>query len=245
VPAKAFAFLAAPHLGVQSFVRSLENTGEAVPGLSRQLQRLGVTGPDGLANHLTGDLVIEGGAAGSATGAPGAAVLLGTNNEVAMRSSLNRLASRLMPQMFGSSSMVTTSSGRLKIVHKTPTVRWSTVTNNGVTVRYVSSPIPAGTVQPAYAVTNGMGIVGTSPEAVESVIETRYSGPSIATAPSFVAAISHGSTQGDVVYVDFQPVWGMIGSQNISGNLTPLRTLLVTGHQTPDLMTERVFLSIG
>jgi hypothetical protein len=97
----------------------------------------------------------------------------------------------------------------------------------------------------AYTVTNGMGIVGTSPEEVESVIDTKAGGPSVASAPNFVAALSHGSTQGDVVYVDFQSLFDMVGSQGVSENLKPMRTLIVTSHQTPDLVTERAFLSIG
>jgi hypothetical protein len=105
--------------------------------------------------------------------------------------------------------------------------------------------LPGSGLQVAYTVTNGMGIVGTSPQEVEAVIDSESGGASVATAPNFVSAISHGSTQGDVIYVDFQSVWDMMGSQNVSGNLTPLRTLLVTGHQTPDLVTERLFLSIG
>ena len=90
-----------------------------------------------------------------------------------------------------------------------------------------------------------MGIVGTSPQEVEAVIDTKAGGASVASEPNFVAAISHGSTQGDVIYADFQALFDMVGSRDVSANLTPLRTLVVTGHQTPDLVTERAFVSIG
>jgi hypothetical protein len=244
VPAKAFAFIAAPHLGVESFVQSLQNTGEVAPGLSNQLRRLGITGPDGLANHLTGDLVVEGGAG---SGTPGGAILLGTDDEAAMQRSLDRMASRLVPELLSnaSSRVVATKSGGFKVVHKTMRVRWATVTHNGATIRYVANPMPGPGVQLAYTVTNGMGIVATSPQEVQAVMDTKNGGSSVASAPNFVAAVSHGSTQGDVVYVDFQSLFGMFGGEGISGNLKPLRTLIVTGHQTPDLVTERAFLSIG
>ena len=244
VPAKAFAFLASPQLQAKSLLQSLGSS-SVVPGLARQLERLGITGPDGLASHLTGDLAVEGEAGG---GAPGGAFLLGTDDEGAMQKALDRMARRLVPELLGSSSASiasSSSSGTLKVVHKTPPVRWATVTDNGVTIRYVASPTPAPGIQFAYAVTNGMGIIGTSPEEVKSVIDTKAGGPSIATAPNFVAAISHGSTQGDVIYVDFQSVIDLIGSQSVSGNLKPLRTLILTNQESPDLVTERVFLSIG
>jgi len=244
VPAKAFAFLAAPHMGAKAFIQSLDNTGDIIPGLSRNLRRLGVTGPDGLENHLTGDLVVEGGAG---SGTPGGAFLLGTDDEAAMQRSLDLLARRFVPQLVGSSEAGATlsSSGKVRVRQTSPQVGWATETHGGATIRYVTSPSSAAGLQIAYTVTNGMGIVGTSPQEVEAVIDTKSGGPSVATAPNFVAAISHGSTQGALVYVDFQSVWDMVGSQNVSANLTPLRTLIVTGHQTPDLVTERLFLSIG
>ena len=141
VPAKAFAFLAGPQLGAKSFIQSLEGTAGVLPGLSRQLRRLGISGPDGLANHLTGDLVVEG---ESGNGVPGGAFLLGTDDEAAMRNSLDRMGSRLVPELLSNSStsVVTTSSGSLKVLHKTPPVRWATITDNRVTIRYVSSPTP-------------------------------------------------------------------------------------------------------
>jgi hypothetical protein len=37
----------------------------------------------------------------------------------------------------------------------------------------------------------------------------------------------------------------MIGSGDVSGNLKPLRTLILTGHQTPDLVSQRLFIAIG
>jgi hypothetical protein len=241
VPAKAFAFLAGPHLGAKSFIQSIEGTSAVIPGLSRQLRRLGITGPDGLENHLTGDLVIEGEAG---NGVPGGALLLGTDDEAAMRETLDKVAARLVPQMLGGTKVVSTARGT-KVLHTTPAVHWATVTDKGVTIRFVASPTPGPGIQPAYAVTNGMGIVGTSPQEVRAVIDTRAGGPSVASAPSFVAAISHGSTQGDVVYVDFQSLFDMIGSGDVSGNLKPLRTLILTGHQTPDLVSQRLFIAIG
>jgi hypothetical protein len=126
-------------------------------------------------------------------------------------------------------------------------VRWATVTHDGVTIRYMQAgPNLAPGVQPAYAVTDGMGIIATSPEEVEAVLDTKAGAPSAATAPNFVAALSHkGSTRGDVVYVDLESLIGMLGSGgDVPGDLLPLRSLIVTDHYGADLISERVFLSV-
>src|SRR5262249_32306415 len=119
VPAKAFAFLAAPHMGAKAFVQSLDNTGDVIPGLSRNLRRLGITGPDGLETHLTGDRGVEGGAGG---GTPAGAFLLGTDDEASMQRSLDLMAQRLVPQLVGSSEATLSSSGRRRVLHETPPV---------------------------------------------------------------------------------------------------------------------------
>jgi hypothetical protein len=236
VPAPAAILVAAPRAPLGNLFAALDQSAPSA-GLSHQLRRLGITGPGGLEQHLTGDLVVEG------------AVLLGTDDEAAMQSALDRLAGRLAPKLLGtgSSSVVTTSSGPVVVRHHRVTVHWATVTDNGVTIRYATGPLGSSGIRPAYAVSDGMGIVATSPEAVQAVLDTKAGGPSIANAPAFVLAARHvGSTKGDVVYLDIRTLGGMIGSGgNESGDLHALQSLIVTDHHSPDRITERVFLSIG
>ena len=63
------------------FLQTLESTPGLPPGLARELQRLGVTGPNGLESHLTGDLVIEG---SQGVSSPAGAILIGTDDEAVM-----------------------------------------------------------------------------------------------------------------------------------------------------------------
>jgi hypothetical protein len=167
---------------------------------------------------------------------PGGAVLLGTDDEAAMQSALDRLAGRLAPKLLGSAShsVAVTSSGHVIVRHHRVTVHWATVTDNGVTIRYATDPLGSSGIRPAYAVSDGMGIVATSPEAVQAVLDTKAGGPSIANAPTFVLASRHaGSTKGDVVYLDFWTLADLIGSGGAeSGDLHALRSLIVTDHHS-------------
>jgi hypothetical protein len=101
-------------------------------------------------------------------------------------------------------------------------------------------------MRPAYAVSDGMGIVGTSPEAVQAVLDTKAGGASIANAPEFVLAAQHADrAQGDVVFLNFRSVLDLIGEAQASSDLRALQSLIVTDQYTSDLITERMFLAIG
>ena len=131
------------------------------------------------------------------------------------------------------------------VLSKRPQVRWATLTHDGVSIRYVARGGPPG-FRPAYAVTGGMGIIASSPEEMVAVLDTKAGAPSVATAPKFIAAISHGgSTRGDVIYLDFESLVNLMSpSGQVPGDLRPLRTLIVTDHYAADRITERLFLSI-
>jgi hypothetical protein len=245
IPAPASFFLAAPRAPINTFLDALDQSPLSAD-LGRELRRLGVTGPEGLEHHLTGDIVVEGSVGGSG---PGGALLLGTDDEAAMQSTLDRLARRFAPKVLasGSSSVTVKSSGTLVARHQRVRVRWDTVIHNGVTIRFATDPAGGSSwMRPAYAVSDGMGIVGTSPEAVQAVLDTKAGGPSIENAPEFVLASEHaGSTQGDVVFLNFRSVMDLFGAGQASSDLRALQSLIVTDHYTSDLITERVFLSIG
>jgi hypothetical protein len=245
IPAPASFFLAAPRAPLASFFDAVDQSVLSAD-LGQELRRLGITGPEGLEQHLTGDIVVEGGVGGPS---PGGAVLLGTDDEAAMQSTLDRLARRLAPKLLASSpsSTTVTSKGKLVVRHRAAPVRWDTVTDNGVTIRFATDPAGGSSwLRPAYAVSDGMGIVGTSPEAVQAVLDTKTGGPSIANAPDFVSALQRaGSTEGDVVFLNFRSLMDLVGDGQASSDLRPLQSLIVTDHYTPDLITERVFLSIG
>jgi hypothetical protein len=244
VPAPASFFLAAPGAPLDTLFRSLERSPMS-SGLPQELQKLGITGPDGLEQHLTGDIVVEGGTGSSG---PNGVVLLGTDDEAAMQSALDRVAHRLVPQLAtnGSKSVTVTSTGTLVVRHPHTRVRWETVTDDGVTIRFATDSGGAlSGLQPAYAVSDGMGIIGTSPEAVQAVLDTKHGAPSIANDPAFVMAANHaGPPQGDVVFVNIHSLLRVVPGQT-SEVAQGLRSLIATDHFSSDRITERVFLSIG
>jgi hypothetical protein len=247
VPARAFAFVAGPRAPARVFLQTLENTPGLPPGIARELRRLGVTGPNGLETHLTGDLVIEG---SQGVSLPAGALLIGTDDEAVMSRTLERVARLLTSQTVtgiarGRSTVPPTQGYSSAVLTKRTHVRWATLTHDGVSIRYVARGGPPG-LRPAYAVTRGMGIIASSPEELEAVLDTKAGGPTVAQAPGFVAALSHGgSTQGDVIYVDIGSLVSMLQpAGSVPGDLAPLRTLIVTDHSAADRITERLFLSI-
>jgi hypothetical protein len=245
IPAPTSFFLAAPRAPINTFLEALDQSPLSVQ-FARELERLGLTGPDGLEHHLTGDIVVEGAVGGSG---PGGAILLGTDDEAAMQFTLDRVARRLVPRLLAGEnrSDTVTSSGTLVARHQRVRVRWDTVIHNSVTIRFATDPAAGSSwMRPAYAVSDGMGIVGTSPEAVQAVLDTKAGGVSIENAPEFVLAAEHaGSTQGDVIFLNFRSVMDIFGEGQVSSDLRALQSLIVTDHYTSDLITERVFLSIG
>jgi Protein of unknown function (DUF3352) len=245
IPAPTSFFLAAPRAPLASLFDAVDQSPFSA-GLGQELGRLGISGPDGLEQHLTGDIVVEAGVGGTS---PGGAVLLGTDDEAAMQSTLDRLARRFAPKLLASSSSSVSvpSKGKLVVRHGAPRMHWDTVTDDGVTIRFATDPAEGSSwMRPAYAVSDGMGIVGTSPEAVQAVLDTKAGGPSIENAPEFVLAAQHvGTTQGDVVFLNFRSLMDLFGGGQASSDLRALQSLIVTDHYTSDLITERVFLSIG
>jgi hypothetical protein len=246
VPARAFGFLTGPALPMKSFLQALETTPSLSPGLTGRLRRLGILGPGGLEEHLTGDFVLEG---GSGTAGPAGAMLIGTDDEAAMSRTLERVALLLTSQTVSGvakdTSTASAGQGYATVLTKRPHIRWATLTHDGVSIRYLAQGGPPG-FQPAYAVHDGMGILATSPQEVVAVLDTKAGAPSVATAPKFIAAIAHGgSTEGDVIYLDFQSLVNVTSrGGEIPGDLRPLRTLIVTDHYAADRITERLFLSI-
>jgi hypothetical protein len=247
VPARAFAFVAGPRAPARVFLQTLENTPGLPPGIARELRRLGVTGPNGLETHLTGDLVIEG---SQGVSSPAGAMLIGTDDEAVMNRTLERVARLLTSQTVtgaasGRSTAPTSQGYTSAVLTKRTHVRWATLTHDGVSIRYLASGGPPG-LRPAYAVTRGMGIIASSPEELEAVLDTKAGGPSVAQAPGFVAALSHGgSTEGDIVYLDIGSLVSMLEpAGSVPGDLAPLRTLIVTDHSAAERISERLFLSI-
>jgi len=235
VPADAAGFLSVAGLH-DSFQAALQ--GEATPldssglDLSGALHALGVDGPQGVLTHLTGDLAVEVRShAGSAV--PGGALLLGVDDAAAVRGFLDRLAG-------GSSALAATH---------TETYRGAQITSLAVGVLGDTG------IAPAYAVTGGMAIIGSSPAEVRAAIDAHASGARVTTAPGFVAA--GGFSPGDpILYLDLDrirsAVEGVLPADvantydtDLKANLAPLHALRITGQGTGAQATARLFVVTG
>jgi hypothetical protein len=242
VPAGAYGFLAAAGPpGAAGLGGLLSSRFAAEPGLGPSLRRLGLTGPDGLAKHLTGDLVVEA-SRESASRPVGGALLVGTDDETAMRRTLDRGATLLASSF--TNTMSPGSSG-----YK-PDVAWRTIVHDGVSIR--SAEIIVGgepqSVQPAYAVSGGMGILATSYRQVEAVLDAHAGGASITKSPTYHDARSHaGPALGSLLYLDLSKILSGVpgGSESsLAANLAPLRAFVVAGSRPSGRIAERAFLLI-
>jgi hypothetical protein len=242
----------------------------SAPGVGRSLRHLGLTGPDGLANHLTGDLIVE--ASRESESRPvGGALLVGTDDETAMRRTLERAAPLLLSSFTGSSRSIGggsssksrsvpadgsppgfsyTNNADSQMLRLRPVVHWRTIVHGGVSIR--SAEVTIGgrpqSVQPAYAVSDGMGILASSAAQVEAVLDAHAGGASVATSPTYMDASSHsGPAVGSLLYVDLSKIFsGVAGGadSSLTANLAPLRALIAAGSRPAGRIAERAFLLI-
>jgi hypothetical protein len=267
VPADAYGFLAAAGApGAKGLGGMLTSGLGSAPGIERSLRNLGLTGPDGLANHLTGDLIVEA-SPESGSRPVGGALLVGTDDEVAVRRTLERAAPLLLSSFTGGSSasvsrretvspfgsppgFVSTDNPHSPLLPLRPVVRWRTIVHGGVSIR--SAEVTIGgqpqSVQPAYTVSDGMGILASSVAQVEAVLDAHAGGASVTTSPTYVDASSHsGPAVGSLLYVDLSQILSRAtggADSSLTANLAPLRALIAAGSRPTGRIAERAFLLI-
>jgi hypothetical protein len=172
---------------------SLDQVTRDTPEAAKQLEELGVTGPDGLLSQLTGDVAAEASTDPGPIGY-GGALIVGTNEPEATKAWL----AKTMPQLpIGETSVAASSAGGYRIVHHEP--KWETEVHGGVTITYAAQ----GAELPiAYAVVGDAAVVATSPLQIEQLIDVQARGDSISSDPGFTAATSTVPSQDGVLYVD-------------------------------------------
>lgn len=192
VPADALGMYAVEHLDA-SIQDSLDQMTRDTPEAAKQLEELGVTGPDGLLSQLTGDVAAEASTDPGPIGY-GGALIVGTSDPEATKAWL----AKTMPQLpLGETSVAASSDGGYRIVHHQP--KWETEVHGGVTITYAAE----GAELPiAYAVVGDAAVVATSPLQIEELIDVRARGDSISSDPGFTAATSMVPSQDGILYVD-------------------------------------------
>jgi hypothetical protein len=221
----------------------LLQAGKEDPSVDAILTDLGV--PEAVA-ALSGDTGIE--VSPGAVGAfPAGAILLGTDDEPVMQRFLDGLA-RYAQEFLASEPSFDGSPVQFGQEEEA---------YQGVTI--TSFPIPELSlfgVTPAYAVTDGMAIVASSPEEIKDLIDASRGGSNITASDRFQQALGHAEVENTAIYyVDIEAVTAAIRDAlppeqqasfdaDIGPNLEALKAFIFTTSGTVERSTGRMFLLI-
>jgi len=227
VPKDAYAVFALT--GFDQLAQSLiDQLGTLNPEIKQTTDQIGLT--TGVLSDLTGDIGLEYGP--GPTQAPSGALLIGTKDEDASRRFLDRVAQFASQQSSDQS------------------VSFTSETYKGVTIKVAQgAQVAEEGIQPSYAVTSGMGIVGSSPDAVKAVIDA-HDGDNIGSAPNFAdAASSVDLSNSALLYVDVEALLSRFlqpGSlpPEVETNLARLKAAVLDVSSSADTVTARVFVLI-
>jgi hypothetical protein len=245
IPADALAMYAVEHLDM-SIQDSIDQITRTTPGAAQQLERMGVTGPDGLLSQLTGDVAVEATAEPGPTGY-GGALMVGTNDPSATQAWLDRTLQQLP---LGTSTVKVKPNGDYGIVQQP--VRWTTEDHAGVTITYASG---GAELPVAYAVVGDVAVVATTPRQIERLIDTEASGSTISSDPGFTSATTNVPTSDGVLYVDVPAIVDSIRQRlpaemaadfdrQVGKNLAPIEAVVAGSENTADEQRIRLLVRI-
>src|ERR1700693_1647819 len=184
IPKSSDAFLAIGNL--DQTIKSLLDQYGTDPSVQASTSAIGLTGPQGILPHLTGDLGIE--VELGSNSIPSGAILLGTNDSAAMNaffSQLLGLAAATSQQPPGAGITRTTYRG-------TVITSWTSAS---------LGQVPG--LAPSYAVLGGMGILASNTAEIKAVIDTQAGGSNIAVDSTYRSASTASLTQpAGIVYVN-------------------------------------------
>ena len=262
VPEGSFGFFASP-AGVTSPASALDQVASnASPELRHMLSTWHVSGPDGVAAHLTGDAVVEfGPSAESVAGT----VILGTDDEASTRTALDQAAPAIArsitsgalgpiggatPPMPKGLSKAQRRQFRKMLggPTKPPTVRWTIVSHGGTQI-HVATAVQGSLSHTlfAYTVADGAAIVSLSASSIEDALAAHEGGSNASTDAAVSEALRQSaSDQGAIFYVDLGRVVAFAGSSGaqVPAELQALRSVVVSSRTSTDGVAARVFVAI-
>jgi Protein of unknown function (DUF3352) len=203
VPADALGMYAVENLDT-SIQDSLDQIARDTPEAARQLEQLGVMGPNGLMSQLTGDVAVEATTDAGRFGY-GGALMAGTDDPDATAAWLDD-AIKQIP--LGETSVSVSSDGDYRVVQHP--VKWVTEEHAGVTITYAGSEV---SFPLAYAIVGDAAVVATSPLQIEAIVDTRSSGASISSDAGFTSATASLPTQDGVLYLDVPAIVDAVPSR--------------------------------
>ena len=199
------------------------------------LQQIGLTGPNGILNHLSGDAGLD--LTPSATSIPGGAIVIGTDSA----SAAQQFAESLLQTLCGtdcSSSITTEQDGDATI--------------STLPVPFLDTP----GFDPSWSMYHGWIVIGSSPQQVRAAIDADRSGHTLATNPDYTAVMSQvGGSNNGSLFIDIQPMLRAIRATlspadqsqfdtDVAPNLKPLKAFGVATHNASDHVSIDMFTLI-
>jgi hypothetical protein len=228
IPKSSDGFLAIA--SVDRSIKTLLDQYGSDPSVQAGADAVGLTGPQGILPHLTGDLGLEVELGNNST--PTGALLLGTNDPVAMNAFLGKLmALAAQSDPVGPGAAITRTTYRGTVVTSLANASWSQL---------------AG-FAPSYAALDGMGILASSPAEVKAVIDAHRSGSNITADPTYQIANAPSLPRpAGMMYVNLARVADAAEKLHVqsSGYLSPLTALMLTASGHAGDALERFFVVI-
>ena len=167
-PADAYAVVASSGIG-SALEDSVTQAAQLGPGPARTIERLGLIGPNGVLQHLTGDLGLQVGP-GSGLLPVGGTAMVGIDDAAAVQTWLDKH----VPGLLAQAGVPGLSSGSLK-----------TEEYQGVRITYGATP----TTPIAWGVVDRALVVGLSPKSVEEAVDlSQGNGSAITSDGDFTSA---------------------------------------------------------
>ncbi len=244
IPKTSDAFLAITSLK-QTIQTVLDQSGSQA-SVKAGTDAIGLTGPGGVLPHLTGDAGLE--VEFGHTGLPAGAILLGTNDAQSMNAFFARLLA-LAEGAAGSSFGGSGAGSSFGSPSAPPASHLTRSTYRGVVITSWTSPmlgqLGAGEAfAPSYAVLDDMGILASTPDEVKAIIDTHKGGATIASDPTYKTAVDIARLLEAIRKSPLGSQSGLGSGSTLSGNVDPVKAVIVTAASQSDRATERFFVII-
>ncbi len=231
-PADAYAVVTSSGIG-SALEDSVTQFAQLGPGPARTIERLGLIGPNGVLQHLTGDLGLQVGPEPSGLLPVGGTVMIGINDATAVQSWLDRHVPGLLAEAgpgFVSGSLRTEDYQGVKITYAPTSVAW------GVVDRAL--------------------VVGASVKSVEQAVDlSQGNGSSITSNGDFTSATDGLPGTQTLLYVDVSGILTAVQGflpddvyqqflENSGKNLQPIKAVVAGSSSTETVSTYRLFIEV-
>lgn len=238
MPASSYA--AATISGLKEAIQGFVDQAGAASGfdLSSILEQLGVTGPNGIVDHLSGDAGIDLTPASGAT-VPGGALAIGTDSQSAA-------------QQFMTGLVATVCSGFLCDASQLTHQQY-----DGADITSVSPSTGASGFEPSWTVVNGWIIAGSTPDQVKAAVDAYHSGHNVTGNADYGAVMSQvgGGSNNGAFFADVQPLLSAIRAampsdlqsqydSSVGPNLKPIKAFGMAVHNASDHVSFNLFTLI-